>query len=288
MGRSSTYLVVQRLAVLRVCDHAVQTLQADVTPILLLHPLLTLQHSSAMFPAGCRPGTKLSAIMHRWQESRTKGWPVLHAAQGPADGGHAQMNKCDAAAGSTQLDLKMTPCRRLQVQQTSGIFTLRLEHSTHGPASRCKGVATDSSSMIAGDSHCQRLYLGAQPAARAAPGGAIALVLAAEARVPEGALHERDPAVGLQDGATNQHWGPVHDCLTKRHAVQHEETSNLGTLPFPGCSRAHDKCAAVHAAALVDLQLLQEMWAGACFLPGARGCLSLRSSTSGSLPGGTH
>ena len=61
------------------------------------------------------------------------------------------MNKCDAAAGSTQLDLKMTPCRRLQVQQTSGIFTQRLEHSTHGPASRCKGVATDSSSMIAGN-----------------------------------------------------------------------------------------------------------------------------------------
>ena len=72
MGRSSTYLVVQGLAVLRVWDHAVQTLQADVTPILLLHPLLTLQHSSATFPAGCRPGDKLSAAMHRWQGAGRK------------------------------------------------------------------------------------------------------------------------------------------------------------------------------------------------------------------------
>ena len=67
MGRGSTYLVVQGLAVLRVCDHAVQTLQADVTPILLLHPLLTLQGSSATLPHGCRPETDRSAIMHRSQ-----------------------------------------------------------------------------------------------------------------------------------------------------------------------------------------------------------------------------
>ena len=132
--------------------------------------------------------------------------------------------------------------------------------------------------MTAVDVHCWGLYLGAQLAARTAPRGAIALVLAAEARVPEGALHERDPAIGLQRGATSECWGPVHGFLTRHHAITHEAISASG---FPRLHTPHHKCAAMHVAALIDLRLMWKMQA-----PPVR--RSLGSSTSGSLPGRTR
>ena len=95
----------------------------------------------------------------------------------------------------------------------------------------------DSSSMIAVDSQCWRLYLGAQPAARTAPGGAIALMLVAEARVPKRALHERYPAIGLQRRTIIQQRGAVHGCVTRHPATLHDIISLLGTLAPPGSTQ---------------------------------------------------